>query len=257
MPLSNTVFKAFRALSQKKHRLASGKIVIEGWRLIESALQSPAVVERVLCNDDFRHSDHGATFSALAAGRNIPVESLTPTQAEQLSDIRTPPGAYAVVTWPDRPAPTDLRPPILVLDAIANPGNLGTLLRTADWFGLPTVLVSDDSADITNPKVVRGGMGAHFHLPQLYQGELASQLAAMQADGTVIIGATLEGGPLSAVPAPPAWALVLGSEAHGLSAHWSAALNVAVTIPSAGAAESLNVAVAGGIILNHLLQPAP
>ena len=79
----------------------------------------------------------------------------------------------------------------------------------------------------------------------------------MQENGIVVIGATLSGEPLSAAVAPAAWALVLGSEAHGLSTLWRTALNLEVTVASAGAAESLNVAVAGGIILNHLLQPAP
>ncbi|MCH7574154.1 MAG: RNA methyltransferase [Candidatus Marinimicrobia bacterium] len=256
MPLSSADLKSLRSLAQKKFRQTSGKIVIEGTRLIESALQSSAMVERVLCTEDYRRNDSGVMLNALAAGRDIPVETLTSTQAGQLSETRLPQGVYAVVAWPES-SPPDLEPPILVLDAIADPGNLGTLLRTADWFGLATVLVSADSADITNPKVVRGGMGAHFHLPRLFQGELAAQLASMQENGTVVIGATLSGEPLSATQAPPAWALVLGSEAHGLSTLWRTALDQAVTVASAGAAESLNVAVAGGIILNHLLQPAP
>ncbi|MFB0515711.1 MAG: TrmH family RNA methyltransferase, partial [Candidatus Neomarinimicrobiota bacterium] len=134
-----------------------------------------------------------------------------------------------------------------------DPGNMGTLLRTADWFAIPTVWVSQASADVFNPKVLRGGMGAHFHIPNLWQGDLAVPAQQISAEGIILLGATMDGRPLDQIAAPgQAWALVVGSEAHGLSPFWRGCLDEAVTIPGAGRAESLNASVATGIILHYL-----
>lgn len=257
MPLSVADLKALRSLAQKKFRQSAGKIVIEGARLIETALQSSAEVERVICTEDYLRRENGSALSALAQQRGVRVESLTPTQAEQLGQTRSPQGVFAVVAWDSAPAQPIVSPPALIIDGVADPGNVGTLLRTADWFGLATVCLSGDSADLTNPKVVRGGMGAHFHLPHLYQGDILPIVDAARSADMALIGSVLDGTPidiwLTRSPiADSNWALVVGNEARGLSEAMLKRIDHAVTIGGAGSAESLNVTVAAGIMLHHL-----
>ena len=257
MSLSRQAVKDLRALRLKKHRLAGGRYLVEGARLVAEALRSPVEVEQVLCTAGFAQSAAGAAFEADVRSRGLETIALTNTQAEQLGETRHPQGIFAVIRLPREIGPPEqlCRPPILILDDIADPGNLGTLLRTADWFAVPTVWVSQQSADLYNPKVVRGGMGAHFHIPNLWQGELAAVAQHIPAAGIVLLGAVMDGRPLDELPPPGAgWALVVGSEARGLSPFWRERLDEAVTIPGAGRAESLNAAVAAGIILHYLQQ---
>lgn len=218
---------------------------------MDAALKSPAVVDRLLVTEQFASAPAWPIIAELAEKGDLQPEPITALQAEQLSDTRTPQGLFAVVAWPERHTP-DLEPPILILDAISDPGNLGALLRTAGWFGLPSVWVSDDSADMTNPKAVRGGMGAHFQLANLYQGDIEALADGLKENGITLIGAVMGGEPLPNLTGVDSWALVMGNEARGLSPYWRTRLDRAVTIPGAGAAESLNVTVAAGIFLNHL-----
>ena len=255
MPTSQRAFKDLRALRLKKHRLAQGRCLVEGTRLVAEALRSPTGVQQVLVTAGFARSRAWPAVEAGVQTRGLEPVSLTDTQAGQLADTRHPQGIFAVVRLPaEPPRPEQLyQPPILILDDIADPGNLGTLLRTADWFGVPTVWVSLKSADIYNPKVLRGGMGAHFHLPGLWQGDMAACAEQLTARGITLLGAMLNGRSLDQVEPPgKAWALVIGSEARGLGPFWRESLDEAVTIPGAGQAESLNAAVAGGIILHYL-----
>jgi len=257
MPPSQRAFKDLRALRLKKHRRGQGRCLVEGARLVAEALRSPTGVQQVLVTAGFARSEAWPAVEAEVQRRGLEPVSLTDTQAEQLADTRHPQGIFAVVRLPaEPPRPEQLyQPPILILDDIADPGNLGTLLRTADWFGVPTVWVSLKSADIYNPKVVRGGMSAHFHLPGLWQGDLAACAEQLTAKGITLLGAALDGRPLDQVePQGKAWALVIGSEARGLSPFWRERLDEAITVPptQGSGAESLNAAVAGGIILHYL-----
>lgn len=250
------IWPNLRALRLKKHRHAQGRYVVEGARLVAEALGSPLEVQQVLVTDLFTRSALWPTIEAELQARGIQATLISEVQAQQLADTRHPQGIFAVVKLPLQPPEPErmLQPPILILDDIADPGNLGTLLRTADWFAVPTVWVSPESADIYNPKVVRGGMGAHFHIPLIWQGDLTVFADQLQVKEINLLGAALDGMPLREVTSPgDAWALVIGSEAQGLSTFWRKRLDEAVTIPGGGQAESLNAAVAGGIILHYLV----
>jgi len=263
LTLTRQSLKDLQALRLKKRRLARDRCLVEGARLVSEALRSTADVEQVLVTARFTRSDTGALVEDALRSRELEPTLLTDSQAERLGATQHPQGIFAVVRLPSEPLPPErlFQPPILILDDIADPGNLGTLLRTADWFAIPTVWVSERSADVLNPKVLRGGMGAHFHIPNLWQGDLSDFAQKLPASGITLLGAVLDGRPLSQVSlAGEAWALVVGSEAHGLSPFWRERLDEAVTIPGtgqalrlgSGQAESLNAAVAAGIILHYL-----
>ncbi len=232
-------------------------MLIEGARLVAEALQAPGTIERLMVTGPFLAGEEWPRLAGPAGQQSLGPDAITAKQAEQLSQTRSPQGIFALLDWPlQAPGKSAVAPPLLVLDAIADPGNLGALLRTADWFGLPSVYVSADSADITNPKVVRSAMGAHFHLPHLLQGDLTSLPGQLAQLGVPILGAVLDGEPAAELAPLAEWALVLGSEAHGLSRFWLERLDRRLTVAGGGAAESLNVSVAAGILLHRLKDTA-
>jgi TrmH family RNA methyltransferase len=257
MSLSHRELKNLRALSRKKQRLSQGCYLIEGLRLTREAVFSTADIDRILVSDKFASGHAWPALEAQAGSRGITITPITADQSDQLGATQHPQGIFAIVEMPvtlNRPLPPAI-PPALILDGIADPGNLGTLLRTAEWFGIRSVLLTAASADVYNPKVVRGGMGAHFHLPVIWQGEPLKIARALESEDFLLLGATMDGGPLDQLPPiNRRWALVIGSEAHGLGEFWQARLDKALTIPAAGSGESLNAAVAAGIILHYLQQ---
>jgi TrmH family RNA methyltransferase len=257
MSLSHRELKDLRSLRQKKQRLSQGRFLIEGMRLVREALLSGAEIEQVLVSSKFAAGNAWPVLEHQVRDRSVTVIQITETQAQQLADTLNPQGLFATIKIPallNQPSPPIL-PPVLILDDITDPGNLGTILRTAVWFGVQTALLTATSADALNPKVVRGGMGAHFHLPALWQGEPMKIARALGDEDIMVLGATMDGKPLDQLPpVKKNWALVIGSEAHGLSEFWSERLDLALTIPGTGSVESLNAAVAAGIILHYLHQ---
>ena len=257
MSLSHRELKHLRALSRKKQRHLQGRFLIEGLRLTREALFSDAGIDQILVSDKFSAGPAWPELEARAGSREITIVPITTVQSDQLGATQHPQGIFAVVEIPsllNRPHPPVL-PPALILDGISDPGNLGTLLRTAEWFGVQSVLLAAAGADVYNPKVVRSGMGAHFHLPAVWQGDPLKIAQELESGGILLIGAAMDGETLDQLPPMKhSWALVIGSEAHGLSEYWKERLDIALTIPGAGSGESLNAAVAAGIILHYLQQ---
>jgi TrmH family RNA methyltransferase len=182
----------------------------------------------------------------------------TATQ-DQLNAISTLEKAHQVVAVFEQPAALHLErwstmQRLLVLDGIRDPGNLGTLIRLADWFGAEGVLLTADCVEAWNPKVVQSSMGSLAHVP-IRAGAAAEWLAGWHFN---CYGADLHGEPLAGIAPVQPWALVMGSESHGLGAAMEALLSVRFTIPRhpAGRAESLNVAVAAGIALEAFSRSA-
>jgi TrmH family RNA methyltransferase len=139
-----------------------------------------------------------------------------------------------------------------VLNGVQDPGNVGTLVRTAAWFGFDAVLADRDSADFFAPKTVRSTMGGVFDLPLGRFDDLPAALAELAAEGREVVGAALGGSPVASWRPARQLALVLGSEGNGLAAQVEAALTVRVEIPGSPqrrGTESLNVSVAGGILM--------
>ncbi len=217
-----------------------------------------------------------------AAAQGLPVYATDAATLARLADVATSQGVLATVRT-DRvdagalPAYLDRRgrraPRLLALDGVQDPGNVGTLVRTAAWFGADAVVAGPGTASLYGPKAVRAGMGGHWDLALSRTPDLAATLGHLRHLGWAVYGADLHGTPVRAwAPRRPS-ALVLGSEAHGLSAAVQATLDEAVALPrlpggapggdaggeraegDAAGVESLNVAVAGGILLHAWLGP--
>lgn len=174
---------------------------------------------------------------------------LSETLMQKISDVRSPESVIAEVDMPS-PSTLESKKKILVLDGLADPGNLGTLVRTAVGFGFDAVFLRADSVDLFNPKTVRASKGALFHLPYTY-GNVEDIARFAAHNGFHLYLADLRGMPLASATFSLPLMLVLGSEAHGVSPSLKQK-GTAIAIPLAEQVESLNVACAGAVLMHHM-----
>lgn len=168
-----------------------------------------------------------------------------------MSALSAPPGVLALFRMSGSITPQEPIGWSIFLDDVRDPGNLGTILRIADWFGMQQIITSEQSVEVFNPKVVQASMGAVFRIPcSAVCG--ADWLAEMSGKGVPIFGADMKGTGLNEVKFPDRGVLVMGSESHGVGSELQGYINEWIAIPGKGLAESLNVAVAAGIICSRI-----
>ena len=247
--------KETAALSRRRHRQRTGTFVVEGVRSVTSALDAGARFDSVFVSP-------GADLPAGLLDRLGAAASIFDTgerDMARMSDVTTPPGILAVVRIP-APAPSDAPPArTLFLDGIQDPGNVGTLIRTAAWMGVDAVVAGPGTADPYAPKVVRSTMGGLWDVRIEQVDDAAAWLTSLAAAGASTWVADFGGVPADEWhPSTPA-VLVIGSEANGPSNAVSSVCEGVVSIPArAGRAgvESLNAAVAGAILMSRWNAPA-
>lgn len=252
--LSKKRQKEVAALRLKKYRDRSGQYVVEGLRSVMSAATAGARLKEVIVTPETKEQiKRQVWFQGLQA----PVYKVTERDMARLSEVQASQGILAVVEQHHEPTQSLYKAQsLLVLDGVQDPGNVGTLLRTAAWFGVEGVIAGTGTADFYNPKVVRSAMGGLWDVRLAKADKLTSLIEALKHTGKVIYGADLQGCSLAQWQPETPSVLVMGSEAHGLQANMLAMLDEAITIPgspSRKGAESLNVAVAGGILMQHWL----
>jgi TrmH family RNA methyltransferase len=257
-PLSNRLRKAIASLRRRRGRQRHNQTLVEGPRALRAALDADAPLVSVVVTPDAQATPEG---QALLARVTAPVYETDADTLASLADVETPQGMVAVaerrLRAPEElPGRLDDAGTVLLLDGVQDPGNVGTLLRTAAWFGADAVVAGPGTAGLYGPKVMRAAAGGHWALPLSRAEALGPLLDALRRRGASLYGADLQGiEARSWRPARPS-ALALGSEAHGLSAAVLDRLDAAVLLrgaPHRPAAESLNVAVAGGILLYEWL----
>jgi TrmH family RNA methyltransferase len=240
-----------RDLKRRKARERRSQFVAEGVRTVEELLRSPFAVRGVLHTAAAAETARGAALLDAVAHRAI--ESVQVDDAEFLSaaDTEHPQGILAVSDVPAQTLASVEFPAaarVLVLDAIQDPGNAGTLVRTAAALGVTAVVALPGTADLWNAKAVRSGVGAHFRVPAVHA--TADELTAcLDAQRIVLWGADAGGEPVDKATAPARLALAVGNEGAGLSDGIRAKSAKIVGLPMAAAVESLNVSVAAGIML--------
>jgi len=241
-----TDIKQLTRLSTKKGRNEYGLYLIEGLRIIRSALRAQAPINRIFVTTRFEESVDYQSMSN-RFNKILKPELIDEKTMKQITQTVNPSGILAVCSLPKiTELPSTIASNWLYLDKIADPGNLGTLLRSAAWFGTTQVALSPHCADPFNPKVMRGGMGAHFSL----YIESNCNLRQFKSSDHLIIGADHRG--ISIVDFnnnAKDWVLVIGSEAHGISKENSNHIEYSLSIPANGSGNSLNAAVAGSIML--------
>jgi len=240
---TNQTLKHVRSLQHRKSREAEGAFVVEGRRALQDALAAGARPRLVLLREDVAA---GLPEPGLPA--RVPVRIVAPALFDALSATVTPQGVLAVFPIPALPLGAPRAPLFAIFDRIRDPGNLGTLLRSAAGAGATGALLTAGSVDPYSPKVVRAAMGAHFRLPiRSLTPELEEEIrVACPLRVVADAAATL---PYDALDWTQPAALIVGSEATGPSAEMLALATRDVSIPLAGGVESLNAAVAGSIIL--------
>lgn len=243
--LTKNLIKQTKSLQQQKFRKALGLFVVEGRKMVEELLRSSFTVESLYATEDFL-SVHPSLHMA---------ETVSEMQMRQMSGQDTPPGILAVVRIPEPKPLSNRNPLVLALDGIANPGNLGTLLRTAEWFGLRDVVCSPDCVELWNPKTIQATMGSVFRANVAYT-PLPDFLSEQRKAGKAVYGALLEGEDLFGMKGKAEGVLVVGSESHGIRREVLPFITHPVTIPRVGGSEteSLNAAVAGGILMARLTR---
>jgi TrmH family RNA methyltransferase len=243
----NEKIKYIKALqSRARVRREAGAFVVEGVRLAEEALVADWPVR--LCLYDPEIGERGqAVVDALAAG-SVETLAAAPHVIAAASDTQTPQGILLVLDLTPLPLPEN--PDfVLVLDQLRDPGNAGTLLRTAAAAGVDAVLFSAGSVDPFSPKVLRSGMGAHFRLP-VHTLPAQEITAYCQAGGLrLLLAEAGRGAAYNAVDLRSRLALVVGSEAHGPGVDFQAAADGHIHIPMPGESESLNAAVAAAVLI--------
>lgn len=243
---ANPAISFVRSLSRRDTRAAERAFVVEGLRAVRDGLVVGGQPRLVL----LRHDDRAEAMLReldLAPGHPA-LRWVEPRLFDALSDVQTPQGVLAVFPWPEVPAAESAAPLVLVLDRLRDPGNLGTLLRSAAGAGVSVVYLTPESVDPWNPKVVRAGMGAHFRLPLRPFDDAAAatlrEALPLRAEATAAADI-----PYDVVDWTQPAALIIGGEAEGVSPRLAAWASQAVAIPLAAEVESLNAAVAGSVLL--------
>ena len=240
--ISKNSFKKIKSLKQKKFREESHRLIVEGVRSIDSIINDGALIKSVVYTQEFqsKNSDFIGRFN------NELLNEITEKEMNQLSNSVTPPGVLVIAKYPQYGL-FDSNKNAIFLDRISDPGNLGTMIRTASWFGIDQIILSKGCIDPFNPKVLAAAMGGHFQLKFLGEEKLD------RFNDHVWIGASMDGKPLNQLNSlNQKWILVMGSEAHGIENPIKSKLNMLYSIPKIGKGESLNVGVAMGIFLSKL-----
>ena len=234
----------WRSLKDKRARDEHGLFLVEGRKSVADALRSGYTVEALLLTEAAAEQD--------SLPGQIPAYLLPESLLHSVCDTRTPQGIAAVV----RRHPVKVAGRHLVaLDGVQDPGNVGTIIRTADAAGIEGVLLSPACADPWSPKVLRATMGSVFHLPVEVCPSLPEALSRRAADGMAILSGELNATPFDSLPPlPGGYVLVIGSEGSGVSSEVRALATHHITLPMRGQAESLNAAVAAGIMMYALIR---
>ncbi len=238
-------------LGRPKARREESAFVVEGVRLAEEALAAGWGFRFALCSEDL--GERGRKFKKQLARQGVDIEEISDDLLQSVSETETSQGILAVLEYTPLPFP-QVPDFVLILDRVRDPGNLGTLLRTAAAAGVQAVLLPPETADAFAPKVVRAGMGAHFRLPirTLTWDEVRSLVAASTLN---VFLAEMEG-TISCWQADfrPPLALIVGGEAEGASREARSLAVQQVFVPMPGKVESLNAAVAGAILIFEVVR---
>lgn len=250
-PLQTTI----RDLHRRKARERRALTLAEGIRLVEEAVASGIPIQGAVITPTLEAGERGHALVAALERRGVLLERLSDAAVDKLADTEHPQGVIAVVrppSWSINDLAGDSRSAVMVLDGVQDPGNVGAIMRSAHALGATGVIALPGTAELTNPKVLRGSMGAFFRLPAI-RLELPEFLAWMETKKPTVLVADMIGAPIHEFNRTGAVALILGNEGAGVRPELKVAGNL-VAIPLAPGAESLNVAVAAGILLYEVMR---
>ena len=245
----NPLLRDLKALFQRKGRQAQGRFPVEGEVMLREALKCGLRIRDALATEE--KADFARELEAAGARVAIVPERLLAS----VCDTVTPQGVLASFDLPDPLPLADAPARVVALDGVQDPGNVGTIWRTADAVGFGALLLGPGCADPLSPKVQRAAMGSGFRVPFMLSEDLPRALEALKARGFAVLASDLHGDDFYSRPDPgEKTVLVIGSEAHGISPATRQAADALVKLPMRGGAESLNAAVAAGIMMYELTR---
>lgn len=241
---SKARLKYIKSLQLKKYRKEEQCFVVEGAKSVQELLASDFEIVMVLATGEFRHRNESALVS-----RGVSVEDATGGELTAAGSLQTNDAAIAVAKMKPNLPPV-IRPDqfLLALDDIRDPGNVGTIIRTADWFGITDVIASEETADFYNAKVISATMGS-FSRVQVFYTALPEYLKSLSLK---CYGAFLQGEDVHDTTFGTSGVIVIGNESNGISPEVGALINQKITIPKYGRAESLNAALSTAILLDNV-----
>jgi RNA methyltransferase, TrmH family len=250
--ISNKELQYYSSLLQKKHRRIENKFLVEGTKSIVEGLNSDYECDVIFITHNLAEENEDF-ISGLRKFKNK-IVTLKQKEFQKLSDTKTPQGIAAFFKIPKLEYSIDAfsaEKIIVMLDNISDPGNLGTIIRNCDWFGVKNILLSENIVDYTNPKVIRSSMGSVFHI-KIFENVTTNNLLDLKESGFEILCADLEGENIFTYKSSKKKILILSSESHGPSEEIQKITDKKISIPRIGNAESLNVASASAVLLAQL-----
>jgi TrmH family RNA methyltransferase len=249
-----------RDLHRRRGRERRGLALAEGVRLVEEALAAGVQLQGALVAPSLEGTPRGAALKGALVAAGVPLETVSDQELVKLADTEHPQGVLAVVRppeWSLEEVALDPAAAVLVLDAVQDPGNVGTMLRTALALGARGVVALPGTADLYNSKVIRGSMGALFRFPCVSASIVETLAWAQRVNARVLLAESGGPGLSRGLPRGRATLIVVGNEGAGISPTLIAATGATaerIGIPLAEGAESLNVAVAAGILLHEVMR---
>ncbi|WP_040207710.1 TrmH family RNA methyltransferase [Neobacillus jeddahensis] len=245
--INNPKVKQWRKLLTKKERDKTESFIVEGFHLVEEAIKQGEQVVEIIVSEKVELPSRWDVSST-------PVTLVTEEISKLLTETEAPQGIYAICRVPSKKI-EDMAVEgrtFLLIDSVQDPGNLGTMIRTADAAGIDAVIIGRGSVDIYNSKVLRSAQGSHFHLPIL-RGDLHEWVDMLEDKNIPVYGTALEGASVyTDISGSESFALMVGNEGNGVAKDLLASTTANLYIPIYGKSESLNVAVATGILLYFL-----
>ena len=237
--MNNNELKYIQSFAHKKHWTQESVFIVEGPKLLKELLASEWTIQKIFATPDWLQ-DHSHV--------GLKVEEVDEILLGRMSQLAAPNKVLALVQKKQYTSPLVLENKFtLVLDGIQDPGNFGTIIRTADWFGVDQIIVSEDTAQLYNPKVIQSTMGSFLRV----RVETANLLALLSTTLLPVFGALLHGKSMLETKNKLEGLLVIGNESKGIRPELISLIKHPLTIPQFGHAESLNAAVATGVLLAH------
>jgi RNA methyltransferase, TrmH family len=251
--ISKKDIKYLASLKQKKIRTLNKEFLIEGEKLILDALKNKQSIQKIIYskkNDDFEK------IRIQSKESSIDMQLCSERDAQKISDTKNSQQIFALLNY-NQFKSLDIKKkfsekPLIIIDGISDPGNMGTILRSCSWFGCYNIILTNNSVELYNPKTVRAGMGAHFHMENIYKDSIENIIEFLTYNNYEILTADLNGKDIEKfVLQKKCWALILGNESKGISSNFKS-VSQQIHIPGKGKMESLNVAEAASIVIHYL-----
>ncbi len=255
LPLPLNKFKYYQSLKFKKYREREKKFIIEGIKICEEAFHSNYRIDSLLLHSQRVSPEMIRYFKKICDQQNIACYDLAHHKLSALADTVHSQGVIGIVNDSEPHIDPDQFKFIVAIDGAQDPGNVGTVIRTADWFGVNAILLGEGAVDVYNSKVLRSSMGSIFHLPILSHVDLSQFLGQLKKSGYRIYIASVHGDRIYDDEIfSEKRVLVIGHETRGISPSVFDLADVTMKIPAKGQAESLNMAVATGIMLSRMVN---